>query len=115
LRTRGKKFVIAAADESLSFQIGNAYLDDNKNTKGQIDYLWSHGVISDEVWANITTSCTFSSSDGNTCSDAMAAYDSGYISGYNIYAPVCIDKPSGNYYPSSYVRAFLSYFFLIKI
>jgi serine carboxypeptidase-like clade 2 len=114
LRKRENFFVIAAADESLSFQIGKTYLDDNKNTKGQIDYLWSHGVISDEVWANITTSCKFSSSDGNTCSDAMAAYDSGYISGYNICAPVCIDKPSGNYYPSSYVRAFL-FIFLIKI
>ncbi|KAG2635508.1 hypothetical protein PVAP13_2NG360400 [Panicum virgatum] len=83
--------------------VGNAYLDDNKNTKGQIDYLWSHGVISDEVWANITRTCKFSPSDGSTCSDAMAAYDSGYISGYNIYAPVCINEPNGNYYPSSYL------------
>ncbi|RCV12021.1 hypothetical protein SEVIR_2G243900v4 [Setaria viridis] len=83
--------------------VGNAYLDDNKNTKGQIDYLWSHGVISDEVWSNITRSCKFSPSDSNACSDAMASYDSGYISGYNIYAPVCINEPNGNYYPSSYV------------
>ncbi|ONM55530.1 Serine carboxypeptidase-like 40 [Zea mays] len=83
--------------------VGNAYLDDNKNTKGQIDYLWSHGVISDEVWANITKNCKFSLADGDACSDAMAAYDSGYISGYNIYAPVCIDQPNGNYYPSSNV------------
>jgi len=95
------------------FQVGNPYLDDNKNTKGQIDYLWSHGVISDEVWANITKNCKFSPADGNTCSDAMASYDSGYISGYNIYAPVCIDEPNGNYYPSSNVRAFLSLFCLL--
>ncbi|PWZ12637.1 Serine carboxypeptidase-like 40 [Zea mays] len=83
--------------------VGNAYLDDNKNTKGQIDYLWSHGVISDQVCANITKNCKFSLADGDACSDAMAAYDSGYISGYNIYAPVCIDNPNGNYYPSSNV------------
>jgi hypothetical protein len=42
----------------------------------------------------------------------MAAYDSGNISGYNIYAPVCIDEPNGNYYPSSYVRAILSLCFI---
>jgi len=64
-------------------------------------------VISDEVWANITRTCKFSPSDGTACSDAMAAYDSGNISGYNIYAPVCIDEPNGNYYPSSYVSAIL--------
>ncbi|WVZ65243.1 hypothetical protein U9M48_014642 [Paspalum notatum var. saurae] len=83
--------------------VGNAYLDYNKNTKGQIDYLWSHGVISDEVWTNITRNCKFSPLDGKACSDAMASYDSGYISGYNIYAPVCINEPNGTYYPSSYV------------
>ncbi|CAN6217966.1 unnamed protein product [Urochloa humidicola] len=83
--------------------VGNPYLDYNKNTKGQIDYLWTHGVISDEVRANITKNCKFSSLDGDACSDAMASYDSGNISGYNIYAPVCIDEPNGNYYPSSYV------------
>jgi serine carboxypeptidase-like clade II len=66
-------------------------------------------VISDEVWANITKNCKFSLADGDACSDAMAAYDSGYISGYNIYAPVCIDQPNGNYYPSSNVRAFISF------
>ena len=69
-------------------------------------------MISDEVWANITRTCKFSPSDGSTCSDAMAAYDSGYISGYNIYAPVCINEPNGNYYPSSYVRAILFYIFI---
>lgn len=109
-----RKIFIATAEESLSFQVGNAYLDDNKNTKGQIDYLWSHGVISDEVWSNITRSCKFSPSDSNACSDAMASYDSGYISGYNIYAPVCINEPNGNYYPSSYVRALSFLIFLIK-
>ena len=70
-------------------------------------------MISDEVWANITKNCKFSPADGNACSDAMASYDSGYISGYNIYAPVCIDEPNGNYYPSSNVRAFLSLFCLL--
>lgn len=69
-------------------------------------------MISDEVWVNITENCKFSLADGDACSDAMAAYDSGYISGYNIYAPVCIDQPNGNYYPSSNVSAFISFFLL---
>ncbi|KAL6655433.1 hypothetical protein ACP70R_006259 [Stipagrostis hirtigluma subsp. patula] len=81
--------------------VGNPYLDDYKNKKGKIDYLWSHGVISDEVWANINKNCKFSPSDGKVCDDAMAAYDSGYISGDNIYSPVCIIESDGTYFSSS--------------
>ncbi|KAL6844879.1 hypothetical protein ACP4OV_025538 [Aristida adscensionis] len=83
--------------------VGNPLLDDNKNAKGQIDYLWSHGVISDEVWINITKNCKFDPSDGNVCADAMAAYDVGHISWYDIYSPVCINEPNGKYFSSSNV------------
>ncbi|KAK3133552.1 hypothetical protein QOZ80_6AG0537970 [Eleusine coracana subsp. coracana] len=83
--------------------VGNPYLDYYKNIKGQIDYLWSHGVISDEVWVNITKNCKFSPLDGNQCSNAMEAYDSGSIDGYDIYAPICIKEPNGKYYSSRYV------------
>ncbi|KAL6655432.1 hypothetical protein ACP70R_006258 [Stipagrostis hirtigluma subsp. patula] len=81
--------------------VGNPYLDYYKNTKGKIDYLWSHGVISDEVWANITKNCKFNPSDGNACDEAMAAYDSGHISEYHIYSPVCIIESNGKYFSSS--------------
>jgi serine carboxypeptidase-like clade 2 len=74
------------------------------NTKGVIDFLWSHAVISDEVFANISKSCNFNLSDGKACSDAMAAYDSANADPFDIYGPVCIDAPDGTYYPSRYVR-----------
>ncbi|KAM3258012.1 hypothetical protein ACQJBY_050002 [Aegilops geniculata] len=86
--------------------VGNPYLDDNMNTKGVMDFLWSHAVISDEVYANITKSCNFNLSDGNACSDAMAAYDTANTLLFDIYGPVCIDAPDGKYYPSRYVPGY---------
>uniref|UniRef100_A0A453L0C1 Uncharacterized protein n=5 Tax=Aegilops tauschii TaxID=37682 RepID=A0A453L0C1_AEGTS len=76
------------------------------NTKGVIDFLWSHAVISDEVYANITKNCNFNLSDGNACSDAMAAYDTANTLLFDIYGPVCIDAPDGKYYPSRYVPGY---------
>ena len=35
---------------------------------------------------------------------ALDAFHVGDIDGYNIYAPVCLFRPDGSYYPSSYVR-----------
>ncbi|XP_044949633.1 serine carboxypeptidase 1-like [Hordeum vulgare subsp. vulgare] len=86
--------------------VGNPYLDDNMNTKGVMDFLWSHAVISDEVYANITKSCNFNLSDGSACSDAMAAYDSANTDPFDIYGPVCINAPDGKYYPSRYVPGY---------
>uniref|UniRef100_J3MY88 Carboxypeptidase n=1 Tax=Oryza brachyantha TaxID=4533 RepID=J3MY88_ORYBR len=86
--------------------VGNPCLDEFKNLKGQIDYLWSHGVISDEVLANITKNCKFSPSDGKQCSDAMNAYDSGNTDPYDIYGPVCINAPDGKFFPSRYVPGY---------
>lgn len=88
----------------LLVQVGNPCLDEFKNLKGQIDYLWSHGVISDEVLANITKNCRFSPSDGKACSDAMDAFDSGNTDPYDIYGPVCINAPDGKFFPSRIVR-----------
>lgn len=66
-----------------------------------MDYFWTHGVMSDEVYANVTEHCDFA---GKACSGAWDAFDAGRIDAYNIYAPVCIDAPDGAYYPSGYVR-----------
>ncbi|KAM0881647.1 hypothetical protein ACQ4PT_032809 [Festuca glaucescens] len=98
-----------ATRTSLNLQgilVGNPYLDDNMNTKGVIDFLWSHAVILDEVFANITRSCNFKLSDGKACSDAMAAYDSANADPFDIYGPVCIDAPDGTYYPSRYIPGY---------
>ena len=89
---------------SCSVQVGNPYLDDYKNQKGRFEYLWNHGVLSDEAWANITNHCSFNSSDIELCSEFYGWYDFGPIDPYGIYAPICIDEPDGSYHSSSYVR-----------
>uniref|UniRef100_A0ACD6A5X5 Uncharacterized protein n=1 Tax=Avena sativa TaxID=4498 RepID=A0ACD6A5X5_AVESA len=82
--------------------VGNPLLDDVKNSRGQYEYLWNHGVISDEVWADIAGHCSFDdSADDPSCFAAIdEAYD-GNIDSYNIYAPVCISDSNGSYYSSS--------------
>ena len=57
------------------------------NSKGEVDYLWSHEMISDEVWANITEKCNLHRSDDKACGDAMA-HDLAIIDPYDMYAPV---------------------------
>uniref|UniRef100_A0ACD5X6Q9 Uncharacterized protein n=1 Tax=Avena sativa TaxID=4498 RepID=A0ACD5X6Q9_AVESA len=82
--------------------VGNPLLDDVKNSRGQYEYLWNHGVISDEVWADIAGHCSFDdSADEPSCFRAIEeAYD-GDIDGYDIYAPVCVSDRNGSYYSSS--------------
>ncbi|CAM0951732.1 unnamed protein product [Alopecurus aequalis] len=82
--------------------VGNPLLDYNMNGKGTADYLWSHGVISDEMYANITKHCKFDQSDGKSCQDA-AVHDSANTDPYDIYGPVCIAASDGTLYPSRYI------------
>ncbi|KAG0544026.1 hypothetical protein BDA96_02G239700 [Sorghum bicolor] len=86
--------------------VGNPYLDDYKNQKGRFEYLWNHGVLSDEAWANITNHCSFNSSDNELCSEFYGWYDFGPIDPYGIYAPICIDEPDGSYHSSSYLPGY---------
>jgi serine carboxypeptidase-like clade 2 len=84
--------------------VGNPWLDDVKNNRGQYEYLWNHGVISDEVWEDIAGHCSFNdSADGDRCWKAINEYQDGGIDTYNIYAPVCITDSNGSYYSSSQV------------
>jgi serine carboxypeptidase-like clade 2 len=90
-------------------QVGNPYLDAYRNIKGAVDFFWTHAVMSDEVYANVTKNCDFDSVDTvfysqPACSGALDGFQPGYIDGYNIYAPVCLDGPNGTYYSSGYVR-----------
>jgi len=87
--------------------VGNPYLDDYKNDKGNLEFLWSHGVISDEGWANILANCTFSPSDDWQCFVAAHKPRQGQFDDYNIYAPVCLQEPlTGIYYSSSYLAGY---------
>ncbi|KAF0913270.1 hypothetical protein E2562_021922 [Oryza meyeriana var. granulata] len=54
--------------------VGNPLLDDYKNDEGFLEFLWSHGVISDEVWAKILANCTFTSSDDWPCFVAVHSF-----------------------------------------
>jgi serine carboxypeptidase-like clade 2 len=84
-------------------QVGNPYLDDYKNERGSLEFLWNHGVISDEVWGNISENC-FGRVEGKKCGEAMASFRTGHIDPYNIYAPICLESPDGSLHSSSYVR-----------
>ncbi|KAK3133554.1 hypothetical protein QOZ80_6AG0537990 [Eleusine coracana subsp. coracana] len=86
--------------------VGNPLLDHYKNRKGSLEYLWNHGVISDEVWADITQHCSFGPSDGVLCAKARASIQTGNIDHYNIYAPICITSSNGTSYSSSYLPGY---------
>ncbi|KAM3275854.1 hypothetical protein ACQJBY_044311 [Aegilops geniculata] len=81
--------------------VGNPLLDKSNNSYGSLEFLWSHGVISDEVWARVNEPCNSRQGDG--CDDS---FDEGDIDTYNIYAPVCIQSPDGSIHPSSYLPGY---------
>lgn len=88
--------------------VGNPYLDEYKNVEGNLEFLWTHGVISDEVWVNIRANCTFSPKDDwQQCLVAAQSFSSGNIDSYNIYAPICLQSSrDGTYYSSSYLPGY---------
>ncbi|XP_037432696.1 serine carboxypeptidase 1-like [Triticum dicoccoides] len=86
--------------------VGNPYLDDYMNTKGSYEFLWNHGVISDEVWGNISEHCSFGRFEGTACGEAKKSFKIGDIDRYNIYAPVCIESPDGSLHSSSYLPGY---------
>ncbi|KAL5677676.1 hypothetical protein ACJX0J_013807, partial [Zea mays] len=86
--------------------VGNPLLDWNMNFKGAVDYYWSHGLMSDEVFDNITRHCNYDNSDGAACNGAVDVIDPGQIDPYNIYAPICVDAANGAYYPTGYLPGY---------
>ncbi|KAL8097087.1 hypothetical protein AgCh_030258 [Apium graveolens] len=90
--------------------IGNAYIDEETQNKGTIDYFWSHAMISDEAREGIFLNCDFSPNVNvsETCETFLEQVDLGDIDPYDIYAPLCspqngsfstsgFDPCSGNY------------------
>ncbi|KAF7831572.1 serine carboxypeptidase II-3-like [Senna tora] len=79
--------------------IGNALIDDATHSKGQFDYLWTHGLYSDETHAAIDNYCDFASQNFSLqCFNAMnkAVSEMGAIDYLNIYAPLCHDTSLKN-------------------
>lgn len=75
------------------FQIGNAWMDDETDSKGMIDYAWDHAVISDQLYHGIKIHCNFSQEEySDTCNrlldDYYAVYD--IINMYSLYVPTCV-------------------------
>ncbi|KAG1371068.1 serine carboxypeptidase II-3 [Cocos nucifera] len=96
--------------------IGNAAINDETDSKGIFDYLWTHALISDETIDAIDKYCNFSPDATNQterCYQAVKAVNQVFetLDIYNIYAPLCFSSgvtPSPKRY--SVRRLFLSLF-----
>ncbi|KQJ86054.1 serine carboxypeptidase-like 40 [Brachypodium distachyon] len=86
--------------------VGNPLLDFSKNDKGSLEFLWNHGVMSDEAWGLIIEHCSFGPVEGKECTIAEDSVSIGNIDQYNIYAPVCIHGKDGSLHSSSYLPGY---------
>ena len=74
------------------------------NNKGKVDYQWSHGLISNEVRANITENCHLDKPGYTACVEDMIYGTHANIDPYDVYEPVCLEGPIETRYHSRYVR-----------
>ncbi|KAM3377154.1 hypothetical protein P3S68_009567 [Capsicum galapagoense] len=70
--------------------IGNGIMNAETDEKGQLDYLWSHALISDETHLGLQQNCK-SDTETKTCQqlESTAQTEFGRIDPYNIYGPLC--------------------------
>ncbi|KAF3334533.1 serine carboxypeptidase-like 33 [Carex littledalei] len=74
------------------FMVGNAITDNYYDSKGLVEYAWSHSVVSDQVYRQANQVCNFRLSNwSNACDDVVNTIYNEYkdIDIYNIYAPKC--------------------------
>eukprot|EP00253_Pinus_taeda_P029673 PITA_29673 len=78
-----------------NFQVGNALTHDGYDWEGNMDYAWSHGIISDETYKVILSNCDFLGNDtwdNELCKTAvdltLANYD--LVDRYSLYTPKCL-------------------------
>ncbi|XP_074270816.1 uncharacterized protein LOC141594720 [Silene latifolia] len=74
-------------------KVGNPLTDDYYDSKGLLEYAWSHSVISDEQYNKAKEVCDFKELVwSNDCNIAMNVVFGIYkeIDIYNIYAPICL-------------------------
>ncbi|KAL2329144.1 hypothetical protein Fmac_022571 [Flemingia macrophylla] len=74
--------------------VGNAVLDDLADTKGFVDYAWTHAIISDNTYFGLINNCYLDFSIQNQTQlcyshikNLMISYND--INIFNIYSPVC--------------------------
>ncbi|XP_039146508.1 serine carboxypeptidase-like 26 isoform X2 [Dioscorea cayenensis subsp. rotundata] len=82
------------------FMVGNPETDDYFDSKGLVEYAWSHTVISDQIYERVNKDCDFKLFNNWTskCIQVMDMVFDRYrdIDIYNVYAPKC-----NNAHPSS--------------
>lgn len=74
-------------------QVGNPETDDYFDSKGLVEYAWSHTVISDQIYERVNKDCDFKLFNNWTskCIQVMDMVFDRYrdIDIYNVYAPKC--------------------------
>ncbi|XP_042517447.1 serine carboxypeptidase-like 26 isoform X1 [Macadamia integrifolia] len=89
------------------FIVGNPETDDFYDSKGLLEYAWSHAVISDQVYEKAKQVCDFELINWtDQCNAAMNIVFQPYteIDIYNIYAPICLlNKTSSSSSASDHV------------
>lgn len=94
----------------IKIQIGNAVINDPTDTKGLVDYAWSHAIISDKLYKDISKECDFGQSMiRSNCNDHIRGFVEAYaeIDIYSIYSPVCLDSLDGKAPPKLMVAPHL--------
>ncbi|KAI3988031.1 hypothetical protein MKX01_011820 [Papaver californicum] len=75
------------------FIVGNPETDDFYDSRGLLEYAWSHAVVSNQVYDQASNACDFKHLDWTVdCQKAMNLVFQEYkkIDIYNIYAPTCL-------------------------
>lgn len=79
--------------------IGNAAINDLTDTKGIVDFAWSHAIVSDAFYRNVTMACNGFVSENVTalCNNLLFELFNDYtpINIYDIYADVCLNGTVG--------------------
>lgn len=76
----------------ICLQIGNPWVDDELNTKGQYDFFWSHALVPDNIYEGIRLNCQNFTYPSDVCEAYLSRADDlvwYYVYIYNIYAPFC--------------------------
>ncbi|KAJ4750079.1 Carboxypeptidase [Rhynchospora pubera] len=74
------------------FMVGNPLTDNYYDSKGLVEYAWSHSVVSDQVYSQANKVCNFRLSNWSSdCDNVVNTVYNDYkdIDIYNIYAPKC--------------------------
>ncbi|KAF8659502.1 hypothetical protein HU200_058445 [Digitaria exilis] len=75
------------------FMVGNAVTNDHTDYKGMFESWWNHGLISDDTYQQLKTTCLNNSlmHPSTACNNSqdVAAVEQGNIDMYSIYTPLC--------------------------